>query len=94
LVSKQVATRDNYLFSESRAVVTPSSIVQVRPVSPSFRDSVEHADLVVEYSTTNCQEVRRVDAGGAGFEDESILGKIWAFGPVVTAHVEDIAGRW
>ena len=39
-------------------------------------DSVEHADLVVEYSTTNCQEVGRVDVGGAGFEDESIPGRV------------------
>ena len=68
--------------------------MQVRPVRPSFGDSVEHADLVVEYPAANCQEVRRVDGGGAGFEDESIPGKIWAFDPVVTAHVEDIAGRW
>ena len=68
--------------------------MQVWPLSPGFGDSVVDADLVVEYSSTNCQEVGGVDAGGAGFEDESILGEIWAFGPVVIAHVEDIAGRW
>ena len=94
MVSEEVASRDNYLFSESGAVVPPSSVVQVRPVSPSTGDGVEHAHLVVEYSSTHRQEVSRVDAGGAGFEDESILGEIWAFGPVVIAHVEDIAGRW
>ena len=94
MVSKQVASRNNYKISESRAIVTPSSIMQRWPFSPSLGDSVEDADLVVEYSPTNCQEVGRVDTGGASFEDERTPGKIWSRGPAVTAHVEDVTGRW
>ena len=94
LVSKEVSSRHNYLVFESCTIVASSSLLQLWPVDPSFCDSVEHADHVVEYSATYCQEVRRVHAGGARFEDERIPGEIWSRGPFVTTPVEDITSCW
>ena len=94
MVSKEVAARHNNLVFKSCTIVASPSLHQLWPVDPSLGDGVEHTDHVVEYSATNCQEMSRIYAGSARFEDERISGEIWAWGPVVTALVEDITGCW